>query len=147
MSFNTFIKAVEILDLFLAKKIALGATEISDSLNIPRSTTYKYLSTLKEHRFLDYDAETNKFFLGFKFFEFGALVQSQITIDKIALPVMTKLHHEVHETVILSALVNNKAYCLERVGDDTAVLICRSIAGHPPWFCWHIRMMRILIDS
>ena len=72
ISFNTFIKAVEILDLFLARKTSLGAIEISDSLSIPRSTTYKYLSILKEHRFLDYDSETNKFSLGFKFFEFGA---------------------------------------------------------------------------
>jgi len=135
MSFNTFIKAVEILDLFLAKKTALGATEISESLSIPRSTTYKYLSTLKDHRFLDYDSETNKFFLGFKFFEFGALVQSQITIDKIALPMMTKLHQEVQETVILSALVNDKAYCLERVGNDTGIVFVMQRGSHLPLHC------------
>lgn len=135
MSFNTFTKAVEILDLFLAKKTTLGANEISDSLGIARSTTYKYLSILKEHRFLDYDAEANKFSLGFKFFEFGALVQSQITIDKIALPVMTKLYEEVQETVILSALVNNKAYCLERVGNESGIVFVMQRGSHLPLHC------------
>ena len=135
MSFNTFTKAVEILDLFLAKKTALGANEISDSLGIARSTTYKYLSILKEHRFLDYDSETNKFSLGFKFFEFGALVQSQISIDKIALPVMTKLHNEVQETVILSALINNEAYCLERVGNESGIVFVMQRGSHLPLHC------------
>ena len=135
MSFNTFTKAVEILDFFLAKKTVLSANEISDSLGIARSTTYKYLSILKDRRFLDYDSETSKFSLGFKFFEFGALVQTQITIDKIALPVMTKLHEEVQETVILSALVNNKAYCLERVGNETGIVFVMQRGSHLPLHC------------
>jgi IclR family KDG regulon transcriptional repressor len=135
MSFNTFIKAVEILDLFLARKTALGAVEISESLGIPRSTTYKYLSILKEYRFLDYDSATNKFSLGFKFFEFGALVQSQITIDKIALPVMTKLYEQVKETVILSALIHNKAYCLERVGNESGIVFVMQRGSHLPLHC------------
>jgi len=135
MSFNTLIKAVEILDLFLAKKTALGANEISNSLDIPRSTTYKYLSILKERRILDYDSKANKFSLGFKFFEFGALVQSQITIDKIALPMMTKLYNEVQETVILSALVNNKAYCLERVGNESGIVFIMQRGSHLPLHC------------
>jgi len=135
MSFNTLNKAIGIFDLFLSNKSALGANEISDLLKMPRSTTYKYLSILKENRFLDYEGESGRYRLGFKFFELGAAVQSQFTIDKIALPVMKKLYNEIQETVILSALINNHAYCLERVGNENGMVYLLRSGSRLPIHC------------
>jgi IclR family KDG regulon transcriptional repressor len=118
MKFNTLTKSIKILDLFLSEKTNLTENDISDLMQMPQSTTYKYLSVLKEYKLLHYDHKSGQYQLGPKFLEFSAALQSQSKIDKIALPFMRKLYNEVEETVILGVLINNKAYCLETVGKE-----------------------------
>ncbi len=135
MPFNTLIKAIEILDLFIDKKTSLSAGDISDLLNMPRSTTYKYLAILIKNRFLGHDSKSGQYNLGFRFFEFGIAAQAQFAIDKIALPFMQKLFNEVKETVILSALINDKAYCLEKVGNESGIVFVMQRGSHLPLHC------------
>jgi DNA-binding IclR family transcriptional regulator len=84
--FKSLLKAIDILNLLLRKRIMLSPYEISGSLGTPRSTTYKYLAILREHGFVDYDKESGRYKLGLRLFEFGSFVKSQIEIDKIAIP-------------------------------------------------------------
>ena len=75
-------RAIEIINL-LEDHFSLSAYEISDLLNIPRSTAYKYIAKLREHGFISYDEQTEKYKLGIRLYILGSLVQSQIKIDKI----------------------------------------------------------------
>jgi len=118
MKFNTLTKAIKILDLFLSKKTNLTENDISSFMKMPRSTTYKYLSILRQYELLDYDSKSGEYRLGSKFFEFSEAFYSQSKIDKIALPFMKRLYNGVQETVILGVLSNNKGYCLEAVGKE-----------------------------
>jgi DNA-binding IclR family transcriptional regulator len=118
MKFNTLTKAIRILDLFLSKKTSLTEDDISSFMKMPRSTTYKYLSILRQYKLLDYDYKSGEYRLGSKCFEYSEAFYSQSKIDKIALPFMKRLYNEVQETVILGVLSNNRGYCLEAVGKE-----------------------------
>jgi len=135
MKFNTLTKAIKILDLFLFKKANLSENDISGFMKMPRSTTYKYLSILRQYKLLDYDYKSGEYKLGPKLFEFSEALHSQSKIDKIALPFMKKLYNEVKETVILGVLINNKAYCLETVGREDGIAFVAKRGSELPLHC------------
>jgi DNA-binding IclR family transcriptional regulator len=122
VKFNTLVKAIEILNLLLKEQDLLSVSHISKSLQMPRSSIYKYLSVLRTHWFVDFDERSKAYKLGLKFLEYSSLVQSQIRIDKTALPYMKKLSKILKETVILSVLLNKVAYCLERVEHESGII-------------------------
>lgn len=132
MKFNTLNKSVEILDVFLKKHDMLNVAEISNSLKMPRSSIYKYLAALRKHGFVDYEKKTGAYKLGIKFLQYASLVRSQIRIDAVALPYMRKLANEVKETVILSILLNQVAYCVERVGYESGIIFSMQRGAHLP---------------
>ena len=70
-----------------------------------------------------------------RFFEFGTCVQSQIAINKIALPLMQNFSMKSKKPIILSALINDKAYCLERVGNETGIVFIMQRGSHLPLHC------------
>ena len=104
-------------------------------MNMPRSTTYKYLAILKENGLLDYDQYNKKYKLGLKFLEYGFFVQSTIPLDKVALPYMRTLAQEVNETVFLSYLSAGVAYCLERVGGQSGIIFSMQRGANLPLYC------------
>jgi len=121
MKLNTLAKSIEILDLFLSLGPNLTESDISRALNMPASTTYKYLSALREHKLLDYDSRSRQFTLGSKFLEFSKLHHSQSEIHRLALPYMKELHSEADETVTLDVLINRRGYVLEAIGKDNGI--------------------------
>jgi DNA-binding IclR family transcriptional regulator len=130
MKFSALTKAIDILNLLLTERDMLTVLDISKSLEMPRSSAYKYLAVLREYGFVDYDKQSRVYKLGFKFLEYASLVQSQIRVDKFALPYMRKLAREVKETVILSVLLNNVAYCLERVEHESGIVFSMQRGTH-----------------
>jgi DNA-binding IclR family transcriptional regulator len=119
--FKSLLKAINMLDLLLKERIMLSVDYISDTLGMPRSTTYKYLALLREHGFVEYDEQSGKYKLGLRLFEFGSFVKSQVSIDKQALPYMSGLGKAVGETVMLTVLGHDAVYCLERVGYENGI--------------------------
>ena len=105
--FKSLLKAMDLLNLLLKKRIMLSTPEISNSLGTPRSTTYKYLAILREHGLVDYDKESGRYKLGLRLFEFGSFVKSQIEIDKIAFPCVRELSKRGRERIGNNPLLIN----------------------------------------
>lgn len=119
MTFNTLTKSLKILDLFLTANP--GENDISRIMKIPRSTTYKYLSILRQYRLLDYDPKSRQYMLGPKFLEYSRARYFNSTIDKIALPILRRLYNEIRETVTLDVSTNHKYYTLEIVQKEEGI--------------------------
>ena len=125
--FKSLLRAIDMLDL-LAENATLSVAEISNLLELPRSTTYKYLAVMRECRFLDYDQSLEKYKLGMKLFELGTAVQNRIAIDRIAHPYMEELSNQLGETVGLTVLDGNCALYVEKVepeSSSTMVILLR----------------------
>jgi len=109
-------KAIDLLNLLLKKRTALSVPEFSRILKMGTSTAYKYLAVLKDKGFVEYDPKSRKFSLGLRLYEFGAFVQGQIEVNRVALPYMRSLSNITGETTILYVLYNkSSALCIERV--------------------------------
>jgi len=134
MQFTSLHKALDIIDLLLKRREYQSLDDISRALDMPRSSTYKYLAALRERGFLDLEAKTKRYRLGLKFMELGWLVTSQLHIDQVALPYMKELAQITKETVILSCLSSGAAYCLERVGPESGLVFSMQRGAHLPLY-------------
>jgi IclR family KDG regulon transcriptional repressor len=96
-------RAVKILDV-LSSEGEKSVTEISRSLNFPKSSVHEIISTLLEAGILEKDSDRNRYSLGLKLFELGKQAQANLEISKVAIPSLRGLHAQLDETVHLTVL-------------------------------------------
>jgi len=79
----------------------LGITELSQKLNLPKSTVFQIVHSLQEFGWIERLEESKKFILGLRLFELGNLVQASSHLRRVALPYLEELRKETGETVYL----------------------------------------------
>jgi DNA-binding IclR family transcriptional regulator len=121
-SSSTAENVLDVLLLFDTGRRELTADEISRLIGAPRSTTYRYIRTLREKGFLE-RTEGDAFRLGPRLLQFARLARAQEDVGAAALPVMERLCAEARETVLLTRISNRHAVCIERVETPQAVRI------------------------
>ena len=101
--------------LFDLSTPVLSAGEIAERLGMSRSTTYRYLQSLRSSDLLEEDAARGGFRLGSRIFELARIARLGLGLSEIALPVMQDLCREVDEAVLLTRRSGTMVVCLERV--------------------------------
>ncbi len=119
---STLEKCVQILTLFTETTPRLSIEEISSRLGLPRSTVYRYISTLKKYQLIADDVHPGVYRLGEWIFTLARAV-TRSSVQEIALPFMEELQRKYGETVILSALRNDRGVCLEKVEGTHALRV------------------------
>jgi len=119
--FTSIEKAIDILCVFDLKNQELSARDISDSLNIPLSSTYKYLDLLLKKGFISKEPDTKKFSLGLTVYKMGNLAAARISFIDIAQPHMRSLAKESGETVTLTVINGWEALCVEVIESSKIV--------------------------
>jgi DNA-binding IclR family transcriptional regulator len=118
-------KGLDILCSFTSDNEHLSAQSIARDLNLPLSTTYRYLQTLEERAFLSRNSESRGYNLGPMILRLGHLAASQTRLIHVVMPEMESLSSLSGETVLLTVLSGWRAVCLERI--ETRKLIKMSL--------------------
>jgi DNA-binding IclR family transcriptional regulator len=95
-------KAFDILGVFRPEAPSLSLKQIVALTGLPKTTTFRLLSTLVERQFCEYDPATEQYSLGFAFLRFGDIRRRQTNVHANALPVMRDMRNKVNETIVLS---------------------------------------------
>jgi DNA-binding IclR family transcriptional regulator len=95
-------RALEILDL-LSKRSDMKAIEISNELNLNKSSTFKMLYTLEKNKYVK-KSENGLYSLGIKFALYGSIVLEKYNICSLAKPFLEELRDTCNETVHLGVL-------------------------------------------
>jgi IclR family KDG regulon transcriptional repressor len=114
-------KGLDILCCFDFDDEALSAQTISHRLDIPLSTTYRYLETLEERGFLTKVNDSKDYRLGPTAFQLGNIVAIQLRLVNTALPHMKSLALLSGETVFLSIISGWRTLVLETVETRTRI--------------------------
>jgi DNA-binding IclR family transcriptional regulator len=107
-------RAVQVLSLYIESRTTLTAAEVAEHLGMSRSTTYRYLQSLRNARLLEEDPATASFRLGPRIFELAAVARAGLGLSEIAKPIMRQLADETGETVLLTRRSGHHVVCLER---------------------------------
>jgi len=116
---STLEKCVQILTLFTDEAPTLRVSDIADTLQLPRSTAYRYMAALRSHRFIE-ESPNGGYRLGNRILELAATIRRR-PLSEIACPHMSEIAELTGETVILCGLRGHVGVCLEKV-DGTHTL-------------------------
>lgn len=115
-------RALKILDLFDEHTTELRITEISEKMELHKSTVHSLLSTLREYSYIDQNPEDGKYRLGLKLAERGNLVISNIDIRKAAHKYLLDLAAKTGQTVHLGILDGREGVYIDKVEGEQAII-------------------------
>jgi len=118
---GSFKKKIAILSLFNDKHSTITASEIVHHLDLPLSTTYRYIADLKACGLMEDDAKPGHYRPGTKILELAQIARKALGIENIALPIMQQLAKQTEETVLLLLRRGNKVMCVERCESSHAL--------------------------
>jgi IclR family KDG regulon transcriptional repressor len=101
--------ALQVLELFSAEKQDWGVTEISEALNLYKSTVFDILKTFENRGLMKKDEKTQKYQLEIKLMQVISAILNKMNLKQVALPFMEKLSKKYDESVHLTIVVDNKA--------------------------------------
>jgi IclR family KDG regulon transcriptional repressor len=116
-------KVLDILLLFQDQHERYSVEEISQLLDIPKSTVYRYIRILHEKGLLE-KVGSAEYGLGLVFFEIGRkALASNREIRLIALSSMKRIAEETGESVSLMRRYNRRAVCIESIEGRQALRV------------------------
>ncbi|HIE38373.1 MAG TPA: IclR family transcriptional regulator [Anaerolineae bacterium] len=113
-------RAIAILKAFGETTADLGVTDLSQRLDLPKSTIHRLLTALERGGLVEQNPATEKYRLGIELVRLAGLVLTRIDLQQVAGPHLYALAQACEETVNLSILT----------GDDKVINIARFPSPH-----------------
>lgn len=114
-------RAVSIMK-FLASRGESSLTEISDGVDIYKSTAHRLLATLRDEGLIEQDDATSKYALGYGLALLAGAVTSDLDILRCARPVCDRLSEETGETVTVSVLEDGEAVVVHQALSSSSAI-------------------------
>lgn len=108
-------RALKILDLFDEYTPELKITEISERMQLNKSTVHSLLKTLQKHGYIESDSESRKYRLGMKLFERGNFVVFNLDIRSVAKKYLLDLSMKTGHTIHLVILEGKEGVYIDKV--------------------------------
>ena len=108
-------RTADVLTLFDEQRPVLSAAEVSRRLGMTRSTTYRYLQTLRSYGLVEEDEGRGGFRLGPRIYQLARVARQGLGLPEIALPVMREIREATGEVVLLTRRWGDTVVCVERV--------------------------------
>lgn len=108
-------RALAILEAIADRRRGLTNSEISRSLQIPKSSASYILRTLEQRGYVYREHDTGKYRLGLKVLSLNRGALSGLDIREVSLPILRQLVERIHLTVHLAILDHGEAVYIEKV--------------------------------
>jgi IclR family transcriptional regulator, KDG regulon repressor len=95
-------KALGILDLFLENQGELALSQIAKLSGLNKTTASRIVLTLVEYGYLKQREKRGKYSLGTIYLGFTGVVKGRLQLRNVAIPYLTKLSQQTHESVIIA---------------------------------------------
>ncbi|WP_246031689.1 IclR family transcriptional regulator [Salibacterium salarium] len=129
---RTLQRAIDILNCFHEEDRELTLTEISQKIELAKSTTTRLLSTLESNHFVEKNPMTAKYRLGRQLYFIGHVAGQSIELRPVAEPTMKRLRNQTKETVNLYVLDGNHRTCVQQYESTQSVKHMVSIGQKLP---------------
>ncbi len=128
-------RAINILELFRIGPKELSVTEISNELQISKSTVFGLINTLANRGYLHQNPNTQKYSLGLSLLELGGLVQRNNIILEKAKPFLEFLVEECNEIIHLAIEEKGEVIYIDKLEGKKTIYISSRIGSKNPLYC------------
>lgn len=129
---STADRAIDILLVFSEERPVWSAAEIAARFAMPRSTTYRYINSLRSYALIVED-KSGGYHLGPKIFPLARIAKASTSIVSVAAPELRKLNDLYGEAVSLYQRVGEKIISVELLESRHPVRITFPRADMLPW--------------
>ena len=110
-----------IFESFTAERSSLTLQEISDRIDLPKSTAFRIVQSLEQAGYL-VRLEDQKYCLSFRFTRLAGLVKSTLGIREIARPIIAELAEKTKETVSIHTVSGRNRVCIDAIATTPSPL-------------------------
>lgn len=128
-------KACTLLDLLTEAKRPLSLAELTEAAGWAKSTVYGLLSSMRSCGLVEQDAQSGRYTLGVRLFEYGSAVNATRNIITLSREPMERLVKTTGESASLSMLDRGEALVLAHAEADSSFHIVSETGAHLPAFC------------
>lgn len=141
-------RAIMVLNCFSEDRKELRLSEISDMLDINKSTVHGIITTLKYHGLITQDEETQKYRLGLYLMKLGDIVSQSLDIGSITSPVIEDVCKELQETVHIGTLDDMEVVYINKQESTQSMRIFTTIGARNPAYATGVgKIMLAYIDK
>jgi DNA-binding IclR family transcriptional regulator len=133
---------IQVLDRALAVLEALSQSgpdltliQISQSLELHKSTAHRLIMVLERHKLVEKNSSTGKYRLGLKLFELGTKAVSRLDLRERARPYLEKVVLATRETVHLCILDDTEVVYMDKIEPTRSVRMASSVGRRNPAYC------------
>lgn len=128
-------RALDIVSLISMKKGGLGVTEIANQIDINKSSVYRILSTLVQYGYVEQDAESGKYKLGYKFLEISSKLLSSIDLRTEAKSSLQELERQTNEVIHLVVYDQGEVVYIEKLDGNETLRMHSKVGKRAPMHC------------
>ena len=126
-------RVMKVLDAFETEGQELRLTDLSVRLGMPKPQVLRIVSTLQTGGYIERDPVTKRYRLGLRIFQLGMVVRQQMSLRRIAQPVLRYLAEQTHETVALFRADPTGAICIDVIESPKGLRIFAQEGRRMPW--------------
>jgi DNA-binding IclR family transcriptional regulator len=131
-SVKTVDRLVRIVDSFSSSQLSWSLTDLSEHLDLPKSTLHRFLRSLEAHGILRQDDQSKQWHLGYHLFVWGNLAEQSTALRDIARPVMRDLVADTGEMALLTVYHAQEVVCVEKVESRHSVRLALDVGSRRP---------------
>lgn len=128
-------RALDILLCFSREEPELTLTEVSERVELHKTTVHRVLATLEHRGFVQHDEATGKYRLGLRVLELAMLALETMDIRRHAWPFLRQLSEQCRETVDLGVLDGTDIVYLEVIESPQRVKLAAAPGQRLPACC------------
>lgn len=128
-------RTLTILEVLADQNDGMGVTEISEKVNLHKSTVYRLLSTLISKGYVQQNLDTNKYRTTLKLYELGMKRVQNIDIVSASKEHSEQLMLSVNEVVHLVVRDNNEIVYVDKVDANNTIRMASTIGKRSPMYC------------
>lgn len=129
---QTVDRLVKIIDSFSSSRRSWTLTDLSEYLDLPKSTLHRFLRSLEAHGIVRQEEDSKQWHLGYRLLVWGSLAEKSTALQDVARPVMRNLTRETGETTILTVYQSHEVICVEKVESSHPVRLALEVGVRRP---------------
>ena len=127
-------KAMELLQLLSERGEPLSLTEIARMQELPKSTAFGLLNTLREYEMVS-QGRDGRYSLGIRLFEYGCRVSRAWDVPRLARPYLGQLAAQASASAVLSIREGDRVMTLDQVEGHGSLRVVSEVGGRLPLHC------------
>ena len=98
-------------------------TELAKVLGTSKNRIHRHLQTLVDLGYVVRDVDTQRYSIGIRLVQLGSAVANQYDLLNVSRPIMQRLRDSLGVTVVLSRVISNQLYAIDRIYGKSDVTV------------------------